>query len=170
MTSLRGTNSAVHGNNSNEYKGLKEVMEATSTCWQTKNNNFVKIDSTVKLAQHFRNAQVSSKLCTLDGYYSDENQLLVLYKETTTMFPQSLNATGLDWQQIKLTPPPVVVLAPTNLETNSKIVPDNIQIMAENAAADKQGREDRKAILNTNGMPPEVKEAYERYDRVDIIL
>ena len=58
------------------------------------------------------------------------------------MYPQSQSATGLDWRQIKITPPPVVAAAPTNLKTNSKIVADNIKIMAENAAADKQGRED----------------------------
>ena len=111
-------------------------------CKQAKNGDFINIDTTWKLVQHFRKAQNAQQLSTYDGYYSNDNKLLVLYKETTTttMYPQSQSATGLDWRQIKITPPPVVAAAPTDLETNRKIVADNIKIMAENAAADKQER------------------------------
>ena len=127
-----------------------------------KGGAFERIEDTEDLAYAFNQHSDPNNINSIDKQFGRNGKYLVLYKDSSCIFPHATDIDGTDWTYLEDSPKSVATPSsvPTSWTSNLKNMSDNIGVIAEGTTAQKLIEERKQDIINIDAVPKEVKEIY----------
>ena len=142
-------------------------MDEAKLYWARKDvpGTFELISNTKELAQYFKLAQDDGKVA--DMVVSENNTYLVLYMQSSFLYPANDNITCLDWNHILNRPPAPAAAAtvPPDVVTNAARMANDLGKIAVSASEEANLKKLRNAPLNYTDFPTEAKKQFLRRQR-----